>query len=308
LLDDATGQRVDIDKKLEVAGSNYGQYMDHYGLNPINDKPLNPQNWTGLKKQTWDDAVKEAHYVSNAPEGTVAHLNEIKKYIGSKYNKAVEQGTNRVEPLRQLKAEVDKMLSANSGVKRLDTDYANAKRLQELYTQGKSARPFTEKPKFKTAEENQAWIKGVQDKLTSDIQTDKNLAKVVRDAENILKKGMDKDKFDNLMKEINIINKEYKKVSGLESKAGRKLDVPVSEDRPYWRELLESVGSSVGGAIDKTTGLVTRKSNINKAMQYLNPDATSITTRGGLAGAGKKSGAYSLRQLINILAEKNDGE
>lgn len=298
-LDDATGARVDIQKKLDVAGSNYGQYMDMEGFKPINSQPLNPQNWTSWQTKLWNKAVAEADEMTKMPRGTIAHTNEIKKYIGAEYAKELAKpSSNKVGALRQLKNEIDGILARDSGIKKLDERYAAAKRVEEMYTLGHAAKPTTKAPEFKTADERQAWIKGFQDKLTSDIQTDKNFAKTVRNSENVLKKAMDKDKFEGLMSKVNRINKEYSRAESLGNKAARKLDMPVTGDRPFWREALESVGSKVGTVVDKTTGILTNRANIREANQYLDPMATEIVTREGVTGAAKKGSAAGLRQAI----------
>lgn len=304
-LDKATGSRVNIDEKLNIAKSNYGQYMEHYGLNPVNEQPLNPQNWSPYQKDVWANAIKEADYMTTAPKGTVAHANEIKKYIAKELGlENAKAASNKTYPLGQLKGEIDRIMATNSDIKRLDEGFASAKRLEEMYSLGKSAKPATQAPNFKTNDEKQAWIKGFQDKLTSDIQTDKNFAKDVRNAENVLKKAMDKDKFDELMSTVNRIKKEYSRAESLGNKAARKLDMPVSGDRPFWREALESFGSKVGTVVDKTTGIVTKRGDIREANAFLNPLAENITTRAGLTGGLKKGGSASTRQLLIDLLNK----
>ena len=304
-LDKATGSRVNIDEKLNIAKSNYGQYMEHYGLNPVNEQPLNPQNWSPYQKDVWANAIKEADYMTTAPKGTVAHANEIKKYIAKELGlENAKAASNKTYPLGQLKGEIDRIMATNSDIKRLDEGFASAKRLEEMYSLGKSAKPATQAPNFKTNDEKQAWIKGFQDKLTSDIQTDKNFAKDVRNAENVLKKAMDKDKFDDLMSTVNRIKKEYSRAESLGNKAARKLDMPVTGERPFWREAIESAGSQVGTAIDKTTGIVTKRGDIREANAFLNPSAENITTRAGMTGGLKKGGSASARQLLIDLLNK----
>jgi hypothetical protein len=116
---------------------------------------------------------------------------------------------------------------------------------------------------------------------------------------------MDKDKFDELMTEVNRINKEYSRAESLGNKAARKLDMPVSGDRPFWREALESFGSKVGTVVDKTTGIVTKRGDIREANAFLNPLAENITTRAGLTGGLKKGGSASTRQLLIDLLNKD---
>lgn len=298
-LDDATGARVDFDKRLNVAGSNYDQYMDMEGFKPINANPLNPQNWNKYQRGVWENAVKEADMMTNHPRGTIAHTNEIKKYIGKEYGaELAKPSSNKVGALKKLKGEIDGILSRDSGVKKLDEQYAQAKRVEEMYKLGQTAKPTTKAPEFKTPDEKQAWIKGVQDRITADIQTDKNFAKMVRNSENILKKGMDKEEYSRLMGEVNRINKEYNRIESLGNKAARKIEAPVTGDRPFWREALESLGSKVGTVVDKTTGLVTRRADIREANAYLDPLANEIVTREGLKGAAKKGSSAIARQIL----------
>jgi hypothetical protein len=298
-LDNATGARVDIDKKLDIAGSNYGQYMDMEGFKPINANPLNPQNWSKYQKGIWEKAINEADMMTNHSRGTIAHTNEIKKYIGKEYGaELAKPSSNKVGALKQLKNEIDGIMSRDSGVKKLDEQYAQAKRVEEMYKLGQAAKPNTKAPEFKTLDEKQAWVKGVQDRLTADIQTDKNFAKTVRNAENILKKGMGKEEHRQLMSKVNRINKEYNRAESLGNKAARKIDAPVTGDRPFWREALESVGSKIGTVVDKTTGLVTRRADIREANAYLDPLAEKIVTREGLKGATKKGSAAIARQIL----------
>lgn len=298
-LDDATGARVDIQKKLDIASSNYGQYMDMEGFKPMNSQPLNPQNWSKYQKGVWDKALKRADEMTNFPRGTIAHTNKMKEYIAKEYgSELAKPASDEVGALRQLKNEIDGILARDSGIKKLDERYAQAKRVEEMYDLGHAAKPTTKAPEFKTSDEKQAWIKGFQDKLTADIQTDRNFAKTVRNSENVLKKAMDKDKFDELMTEVNRINKEYSRAESLGNKAARKLDMPVTGDRPFWREAIESVGSKIGTVIDKTTGLLTNRANIREANAYLNPQANEIVTREGLKGAAKKGGSAVARQLL----------
>lgn len=302
-LDDATGARIDIDKKMDIASSNYGQYMDMEGFKPINATPLNPQNWSKYQKTIWDKAINEADIMTNQPRGSIAHTNEIKKYIGKEYgSELAKPSSNKVGALKTLKDEIDGILSRDSGIKKLDEHYAAAKRVKEMYDLGHAAKPTSKAPEFKTADEKQAWIKGFQDKLTSDIQTDKNFAKTVRNSENVLKKAMDKEKFEGLMGEVNKINKEYNRVESLGNKAARKLEMPVTGDRPFWRETLESVGSQVGTVVDKTAGLLTRRADIKEANQLLDPLTEEIVTRRGIEGAIKKGSSAGARQvLIDLL-------
>jgi hypothetical protein len=230
----------------------------------------------------------------------------MKEYIAKEYgSELAKPASDEVGSLRQLKNEIDGILARDSGIKQLDTQYSQAKRVEEMYDLGHAAKPTTKAPEFKTSDEKQAWIKGFQDKLTADIQTDRNFAKTVRNSENVLKKAMDKDKFDELMTEVNRINKEYSRAESLGNKAARKLDMPVTGDRPFWREAIESAGSKVGTVIDKTTGLLTNRANIREANAYLNPQADKIVTRGGLKGAVKKGSAAIARQ---ILIDRLNGE
>ena len=299
VLDDATGARVDIQKKLDIAGSNYGQYMDMEGFKPINANPLNPQNWSKYQKGVWDKATKRADEMTNLPRGTIAHTNKMKEYIAKEYGaELAKPASDEVGALKQLKNEIDGILARDSGVKKLDQQYSQAKRVQEMYDLGHAAKPTTKAPEFKTPDEKQAWIKGFQDKLTADIQTDRNFAKTVRNSENVLKKAMDKDSFDELMSEVNKINKEYSRVESLGNRAARKLDMPVTGERPFWREALESVGSKVGTVVDKTTGIVTRKADIRKANELLDPTIKKEI------GRSPKSEAVYRQMMINRLNEE----
>ena len=118
---------------------------------------------------------------------------------------------------------------------------------------------------------------------------------------------MPENSFNKLMNSAERTSKEFKRLNALESAANKKILAPTAAGRPL-SETAESKSSFIGNAIDKLRGGIYGGINEREALKYLNPETTSITTRGGLKGAGKEMTNSGLRQILSIIAQKKEND
>ena len=143
--------------------------------------------------------------------------------------------------------------------------------------------------------------------ILDNVTDEKTIAKKIIEDQNTLKKLMPENSFNKLMNSAERTSKEFKRLNAFEIAANKKILAPTKAGRPL-SETTETRSSYIGNAIDKLRGVIYGGINEREALKYLNPETTSITTRGGLKGAGREMTNPGLRQILSIIAQKKEND
>lgn len=270
------GEAPDIEGMLNDAKTAYSDYMVMNGNNPVDLNPLREsyKKLTRWEKGAMKSAVANANIETNAPLGTVDHTHQMRMIIDDAIDKETKKSDMRHVPsLMKIRNSLDEILKTDSGYKAIDDKYAQAMRVSNAYNAGTAATKKSKPYKFTNDTERQAWISGVNDTLQNNLATpDTNYAKVVSDNLSIMKKGLGKDDFGALKKASNTIKKEYTRAAGLDKIVNKE---SAAENLPFWREILESVGSAIGTTVGTAEKAAYGLSDIGTANRILNGTADS---------------------------------
>jgi hypothetical protein len=271
----AIGAKPDIEGMLDQAKKGYAAYMVMNAENPVNLDSLRNsyKKFTPFEKKSINEALKSANFETNSPVGTVEHTHQMRMAVDDMIDSASKKSNNRHIPsLQKIRKSLDDILKSDSGYKAIDDKYAQAMKTQEAYNSGYTATKNS-KPSFANDLERKAWVAGVNDNMQNNlVNTDGNYAKNVSNNLSILKKGLNVEDFKSLKKTAAQINKEYSRAAGVDKIVNKE---SAAENLPFWREILESMGSMAGATIGSAERALYGLSDIGTARRIMNGTADS---------------------------------
>ena len=274
------GETPNIDEMVNTAKANYTDYMVHNAGRPVDLNPIRNsyKNYTKLEKKTLKDAFASANFETNSPLGSVEHAHQMRMAVDDMIDAATKKSNNRHVPkLMKVREDLDKVLKSDDGYRAIDDQYAQAMKVQEAYEKGFSASKKSKKPVFENETQRKAWLAGVNDNLQNNlVNGDSNYAKTVSNNLSVLKNGLNADEFHSIKRASNSINKEYSRAAGLDKIVNKE---SAAENRPFWREILESIGSSIGYGVGLSEKALYGLSDIGTANRILNGTADSAIAR-----------------------------
>jgi hypothetical protein len=277
---DTIGETPNINELVNTAKANYTDYMVHNAGRPVDLTPIknNYKNYTKLEKKTLKDAFANANFETNSPVGTVEHAHQMRMAVDDMIDAATKKSNNRYVPkLMKVREDLDKVLKSDDGYKAIDDQYAQAMKVQEAYDKGFSATKKSKKPVFENEMQRKAWLSGANENLQNNLANgDSNYAKTVSNNLSLLKNGLNADEFRSLKRASNSINKEYSRAAGLDKIVNKE---SAAENRPFWREILESVGSTIGAGVGMGERALYGLSDIGTANRIINGTADSTIAR-----------------------------
>lgn len=250
IVDDVIGERPNIEEMVGLAKQEYGNYASQNSSNPVNIQKIFKDygKYTQVQKDAIEDAINSANRETNSALGTVEHTHQMRMAIDDMIDAASKGSKRRQLPaLGKLRNAIDNVLKTDEGYKAIDNKYSEVMGIKNAYDLGKSASKKTQAPKFKNEMERRAWLSGVNETMQDNlINSEKNYAKSVSNNLSILKKGLNNEEIGLLKKASNSINKEYSRANSLDRVVNKET---YGENLPFWREVIESVGSAVGSTI-----------------------------------------------------------
>ena len=259
-----------------------------------------------FQKDALKQALDKGAYMSTNAKGTLGATHRAQEVLNdmieASYDTSIigqKKPTTETRQLMQVKERLNQILEP-SGIKPYDAGLSKAKALQDAYEKGYKFKPS--ETKFEAlgldkARDKRAFLQGRIASILDNVKEDKNIAKAIQADENTLRKLMQEGKYKQLLKDANQIDTEYERVKSLANQAESKLVRKVAKGRPM-SEITETQGSVKGTILDKVLSAITRRGDIRRANQYLNPETTQIVTREGLKGAAKKGSAAIARQIL----------
>ena len=259
-----------------------------------------------FQKDALNQALGKGAYMSTNAKGTLGATHRgqevLNDMIEASYDTSIigqKKPTTETRQLMQVKERLNQILEP-SGIKPYDASLSKAKALQDAYEKGYKFKPS--ETKFEAlgldkARDKRAFLQGRIASILDNVKDDKNIAKAIQADENTLRKLMPEGKYKQLLKDANQIDTEYERVKSLARQAESKLVKKVAKGRPM-SEITETQGSVKGTVLGNILSAITRRGDIRRANQYLNPETTQIVTREGLKGAAKKGSSAALRQLL----------
>lgn len=273
------GEKPNIEGMVESAKNSYSDYMMANGGRPVDMKSVwgKYSKYTPFEKKSVEDAFKSASFETNAPAGTVEHTHQMRMAIDDAIDSASKKSNNRHVPkLVQVRNDLDKALKSDAGYQAIDNQYAEAMKVQNAYDKGFSASKKSPGPKFDNDIERKAWLSGVSDNLGRNLANESNYAKTIADNLSVFKNGLNDAEFQAMKKASNAINKEYLRASSLDKIVNKE---SAAENLPFWREVLESVGSIAGSTVGGLEKAAYSLSDARTARRILNGTADSVLAR-----------------------------
>jgi hypothetical protein len=259
-----------------------------------------------FQKDALKQALDKGAYMSTNAKGTLGATHRAQEVLNdmieASYDTSIigqKKPTTETRQLMQVKERLNQILEP-SGIKPYDAGLSKAKALQDAYEKGYKFKPSETKFEalgLEKARDKRAFLQGRIASILDNVKDDKNIAKAIQADENTLRKLMPEGKYKQLLKDANQIDTEYERVKSLARQAESKLVKKVAKGRPM-SEITETQGSVKGTVLGNILSAITRRGDIRRANQYLNPETTQIVTREGLKGAAKKGSAATLRQLL----------
>lgn len=259
-----------------------------------------------FQKDALKQALDKGAYMSTNAKGTLGATHRgqevLNDMIEASYDTSIigqKKPTTETRQLMQVKERLNQMLEP-SGIKPYDAGLSKAKALEAAYEKGYKFKPSETKFEalgLEKARDKRAFLQGRIASILDNVKDDKNIAKAIQADENTLRKLMPEGKYKQLLKDANQIDTEYERVKSLARQAESKLVKKVAKGRPM-SEITETQGSVKGTVLGNILSAITRRGDIRRANQYLNPETTQIVTREGLKGVAKKGGSATLRQLL----------
>lgn len=232
-----------------------------------------------------NEVLKRGLNKTNLKAGSLESMNEVKKELNDIINSSMQTNpnnqlfktaTNDTHHLYGIKDKLNNVLNS-SGLKNVDRQFARAKRLDEVYNQGRRFNPNSvnndELLPSLSPLENNAFTQGLFNKITHNPAANKNLANEALNYEVALSKILPKSQYNKLIPELNRQKVQYNRLADLGSKAERMLRTPEKE-KFFGREQLESKGSMFGTAADLLYGKIRGGIYRKAAKDLLNPNFT----------------------------------
>lgn len=205
-----------------------------------------------------DKALKTGLSKTNAKAGSLESLNKVKQEINEMISKA--QSTDKpseVWQLQELKTKFDNAMP--EGLKAVDTDFAQAKRLEDAFDRGTHYNPNNVTGADTIAalmpDEQNAFAQGLFKRINNNSLTGKSLADEALKYENTLSQVLPGDVYDPLMESLNRQSTRFGRLSELGRAAENRLRAPEGT-RFFGREQLESKGSLIGSGLDWANNLL----------------------------------------------------
>ena len=318
ILNDTTGRKINIEQAKENAKSVYKDFIEKNANRQVLDMN-NPEESLGKFTQGLNDYQKEAlsnvlangKRLTNTQFGSLEHVNNAKSLLNDEISSLLQNNKRKLaEELYPIKKHLDNLL-LESGTKKVDAQYSKAMKLQESFEEGyKFNKPSDfkfNKLGLKSNINKKAFLQGRMQSILDNVTDEKTIAKKIIEDQNTLKKLMPENSFNKLMNSAERTSKEFKRLNALESAANKKILEPTKAGRPL-SETTETRSSYIGNALDKLRSGIYSGINEREALKYLNPETTSITTRGGLKGAGIEMTNSGLRQILSIIAQKKEND
>lgn len=230
-----------------------------------------------------NEVLKRGLNKTNLKAGSLESINEVKKELNDIINSSMQTNpnnqlfktaTNDTHHLFGIKDKLNNVLNS-SGLKNVDRQFARAKRLDEVYNQGRRFNPNSvnndELLPSLSPLENNAFTQGLFNKITHNPAANKNLANEALNYEVALSKILPKSQYNKLIPELNRQKVQYNRLADLGSKAERMLRTPEKE-KFFGREQLESKGSMFGTAADLLYGKIRGGIYRKAAKDLLNPN------------------------------------
>lgn len=259
-----------------------------------------------FQKDALNQALSKGAYMSTNAKGTLGATHRgqevLNDMIEASYDTSIigqKKPTTETRQLMQVKERLNQILEP-SGIKSYDAGLSKAKALESAYEKGYKFKPSETKFEalgLEKARDKRAFLQGRIASILDNVKDDKNIAKAIQADENTLRKLMPEGKYKQLLKDANNISTEYERVKSLANQAESKLVKKIPLGRPM-SEKAETRGAIIGSILDRALSAITRRGDIRRANQYLNPETTQIVTREGLKGAAKKGGSAVARQLL----------
>lgn len=312
-LDDATGRKLNIDRALDTQQQRYNDFVkNNAGFEVFGEKtPLEnfTQGLNEFQENALNQALNKGATMSTNAKGSLGATHRAQEVlndmIDASYDTSVigqRRPTTETRQLMTVKERLNQILEP-SGVKPYDAGISKAKGLRANFEKGYNFKPSETKFEnlgLDTLRDKRAFLQGRLAKLQDNVLSDggTNLATAIKKDENTLRKLMPKSKFETLMNKADRIEENFKRLKSIQSQADREVLKDIEMGGSPWRENIESRGSMLGRALDIASGLYGRRANTRLAKQYLNPETTAITERGGLKGLFKGAGSGGARQLM----------
>lgn len=236
-----------------------------------------------FQRQQLNEVLKRGLNKTNLKAGSLESMNEVKKELNDIINSSMQtnpnnqlfkNATNDTHHLFGIKDKLNNVLNS-SGLKNVDRQFARAKRLDEVYNQGRRFNPNSvnndELLPSLSPLENNAFTQGLFNKITHNPAANKNLANEALNYEVALSKILPKSQYNKLIPELNRQKVQYNRLTDLGSKAERMLRTPEKE-KFFGREQLESKGSMFGTAADLLYGKIRGGIYRKAAKDLLNPN------------------------------------
>lgn len=230
-----------------------------------------------------NEVLKRGLNKTNLKAGSLESMNEVKKELNDIINSSMQTNpnnqlfktaTNNTHHLYGIKDKLNNVLNSG-GLKNIDRQFARAKRLEEVYNQGRRFNPNSvnndELLPSLSPLENNAFTQGLFNKITHNPAANKNLANEALNYEVALSKILPKSQYNKLIPELNRQKVQYNRLADLGSKAERMLRTPEKE-KFFGREQLESKGSMFGTAADLLYGKIRGGIYRKAAKDLLNPN------------------------------------
>lgn len=316
ILNDTTGRKINIEQAKENAKSVYKDFIEKNANRQILDmnnldESLRKftQGLNDYQKEELSNVLAMGKRLTNTQVGSLEHVNNAKSLLNDEISTLLQNNKGKLaQELSPIKKYLDNLL-LESGTKKVDAQYSKAMKLQEAFEEGyKFNKPSDlkfNKLGLKSNINKKAFLQGRMQSILDNVTDEKTIAKKIIEDQNTLKKLMPENSFNKLMNSAERTSKEFKRLNALESAANKKILAPTAAGRPL-SETAETRASFIGNAIDKLRGGIYSGINEREALKYLNPETTSITTRGGLKGAGIEMTNSGLRQILSIIAQKKE--
>lgn len=299
VVNDVIGETPDINSMVNNAKSGYADYMVMNAENPVNLDSLRNsyKKYTPFEKKALTDALKSANFETNSPVGTVEHTHQMRMAIDDAIDSAMKKSNNRHVPsLNKIRKSLDDILKTDAGYKAIDDNYAQAMKVRDAYDSGYAATKTSKAPSFSNDLERKAWVSGVNDKLQNNlVNTDNNYAKNIANNLSILKNGLDNAEFKGLKKAASAINKEYTRAAGVDNIVNKE---NAAENLPFWREILESIGSMAGATVGSAEKVLYGLSDIATANRILSGAPIPQTSR------FLDTSRYAVPSISSLMAQK----
>lgn len=265
-----------------------------------------------FKREALETALNKGAKMSDYAKGTLDSAHKAQEVLNDMINASYDttnplkpKATTETNQLMELKKVFNNILEP-SGVKPLDARISKAKSLQYFYDMGYKFKPSEKKFEdlgIKKLRDRQAFLQGRLKAITDNVKDDKNLAKAIKADENTLEKVMPKKNFEELMRNVNRINREYTRLNKFEQLADREIDKPMAAGRPLEEAVDFGRVTAAARAIDRLNAILWRGANTKRAQALLNGGAVNPSWLAAIENAGQadvsKLTPYLAQYMVN---------